>query len=56
MAKQGQIAGIGIAHREDTEHLKPIPNCSENDNLGNCLSVSPDPKHNILTVSVRPEH
>ena len=25
MAKQGQIAGIGIAHRGDTEYLKDIP-------------------------------
>ena len=26
MAKQGQIAGVGIAHRGDTEYLKSIPN------------------------------
>ena len=25
MAKQGQIAGVGIAHRGDTEYLKSIP-------------------------------
>ena len=42
MAKQGQIAGVGIAHRGDTEYLKSIPNGSENDNLGNLPSVSPD--------------
>lgn len=41
MAKQGQIAGVGIAHRGDTEYLKSIPNSSENDNLGNLPSVSP---------------
>lgn len=41
MAKQGQIAGVGIAHRGDTEYLKSIPNDSENDNLGNLPSVSP---------------
>ena len=41
MAKQGQIAGVGIAHRKDTEYLKAIPNGSENDNLGNLPSVSP---------------
>ncbi len=41
MAKQGQIAGVGIAHRGDTEYLKSIPNGSENDNLGNLPSVSP---------------
>ena len=41
MAKQGQIAGVGIAHRGDTEYLKAIPNGDENDNLGNLPSVSP---------------
>lgn len=41
MAKQGQIAGVGIAHRGDTEYLKSIPNGNENDNLGNLPSVSP---------------
>lgn len=44
MAKQGQIAGVGIAHRGDTEFLKSIPNGIENDNLGNLPSVSPDPQ------------
>lgn len=44
MAKQGQIAGVGIAHRGDTEYLKAIPNESENDNLGNLPSVSPESK------------
>lgn len=43
MAKQGQIADVGIAHRGDTEYLKSIPNGSENDNLGNLPSVSPKP-------------
>ena len=42
MAKQGQIAGVGIAHRGDTEYLKSIPNGDENDNLGNLPSVSPE--------------
>ena len=42
MAKQGQIAGVGIAHRGDTEYLKSIPNGSENDNLGHLPSVSPE--------------
>ena len=42
MAKQGQIAGIGIAHRGDTEYLKSIPDGSENNNLGNLPSVSPE--------------
>ena len=42
MAKQGQIAGVGIAHRGDTEYLKSIPDDSENNNLGNLPSVSPE--------------
>lgn len=42
MAKQGQIADVGIAHRGDTEYLKSIPNGSENDNLGNLPAVSPE--------------
>ena len=41
MAKQGQIAGVGIAHRGDTEYLKSIPDGTENNNLGNLPSVSP---------------
>ncbi|MBP3706841.1 MAG: DUF3892 domain-containing protein [Clostridia bacterium] len=41
MAKQGQISGVGIAHRGDTEYLKSIPDESENNNLGNLPSVSP---------------
>ena len=42
MAKQGQIADVGIAHRRDIEYLKSIPNGNENDNLGNLPSVSPN--------------
>ena len=42
MAKQGQIAGVGIAHRGDTEYLKSIPDSTENNNLGNLPSVSPN--------------
>lgn len=42
MAKQGQIADVGIAHRGDTEYLKSLPNGNENDNLGNLPSVSPN--------------
>ena len=41
MAKQGKIAGVGIAHRGDTEYLKSIPDGSENNNLGNMPSLSP---------------
>ena len=42
MAKRGQIAGVGIAHPGDTEYLKSIPDGSENNNLGNLPSVSPE--------------
>ena len=41
MAKQGQIAGVGIAHRGNTEYLKSIPDGSENNNLSGLPSVSP---------------
>ena len=41
MAKQGQIAGVGIAHRGDTENLKSIPDGSEGNNLGNLPTVPP---------------
>ena len=42
MAKKGQISGVGIAHRGDTEYLKSVPNGSENDNLSNLPSISPE--------------
>lgn len=42
MAKDGQISGVGIAHRGDTEYLKSVPNGSEKDNLGNLPSISPE--------------
>ena len=45
MAKQGQIAGVGIAHRGNTQYLKSIPDGSENNNLGNLPSVSPEPQN-----------
>ena len=41
MAKQGEIADVGIAHRKDSEYLKSIPDGSENNNLGILPSVSP---------------
>ena len=42
MAKQGKLAGVGIAHRGNTVYLKSIPDGSENNNLGILTSVSPD--------------
>lgn len=40
MAKEGKIQGVGIAHRNDTEYLKSLPDGTENNNLGNLPSVS----------------
>lgn len=40
MAKQGDIAGVGIAHRKDNEYLKAIPDNNEGNNLGNLPSVT----------------
>lgn len=40
LAKSGEIKGVGIAHRKDTEYLKSIPDGTENNNLSNLPSVS----------------
>ena len=40
MAKSGEIQGVGIAHRKDTEYLKSLPDGTESNNLGNLPSVS----------------
>ena len=40
MAKEGDIRGVGVAHRGDTEYLKSIPDGSDNNNLGNLPSVT----------------
>ncbi|MCI9314845.1 MAG: DUF3892 domain-containing protein [Lachnospiraceae bacterium] len=40
LAKEGEIRGVGIAHRKDQEYLKSLPDDSENNNLGNLPSVS----------------
>ncbi len=40
MAKGGEIKGVGVAHRGDTEYLKSIPDSSDSNNLGNLPSVS----------------
>lgn len=39
MAKAGEISGVGIAHKGDTEYLKSIPDGREGNNLGNLPSV-----------------
>ena len=50
MAKQGQIAGVGIAHRGDTEYLKSITTT-----LVICPLFLLIPKDNNLTGSILPE-
>ncbi len=40
MAKAGDIKGVGVAHRKDTEYLKSLPDSNEDNNLGNLPSVS----------------
>ncbi|MBQ4536917.1 MAG: DUF3892 domain-containing protein [Lachnospiraceae bacterium] len=40
MAKAGDIQGVGVAHRKDSEYLKSLPDSTENNNLGNLPSVS----------------
>lgn len=40
MAKEGDIQGVGIAHRKDSEYLKSLPDGTEKNNLGNLPSIS----------------
>lgn len=40
MAKAGDIKGVGIAHRKDSEYLKSLPDGTEDNNLGNLPSVT----------------
>lgn len=40
MAKAGEIQGVGIAHRKDSEYLKSLPDGTEENNLGNLPSIS----------------
>lgn len=40
LAKEGEIKGVGIAHRKDTEYLKSLPDGTENNNLNNLPSIS----------------
>ena len=39
MAKAGEIRGVGVAHRKDTEYLKSLPDGLENNNLGSLPTV-----------------
>ena len=40
MAKVGDIKGVGIAHRKDSEYLKSLPDGTEDNNLSNLPSIS----------------
>lgn len=40
LAKEGEINGVGIAHRQGTEYLKTLPDGKESNNLTNLPSVS----------------
>ena len=39
LAKAGEIAGVGIAHRKDTEYLKSIPDGTDDNNLSHLPTV-----------------
>ena len=45
MAKHGQIAHVGIAHRGNTEYLQSIPDGPKDNNLGNLPAISPEAKN-----------
>ena len=40
MAKAGEIRGVGVAHRKDSEYLKSLPDGSEENNLSNLPSTT----------------
>ena len=40
LARQGEIAAVGIATNQGTEYLKSLPDASEANNLGNLPSVT----------------
>lgn len=40
MAKAGDIKGVGVAHRKDSEYLKSLPDGTEGNNLGNLPSIT----------------
>ncbi len=45
IAREGGIAGVGIAHRGDTEYLKALPDGAENNNLSHLPTVSSESFH-----------
>ena len=40
MAKAGEIQGVGVAHRKNSEYLKSLPDGSDGNNLSSLPSVS----------------
>ena len=42
MAKAGDIKGVGIAHRKDSEYLKSLPDGTEKNNLTNLPFITED--------------
>ena len=40
LAKEGEINGVGVAHRNGQEYLKSIPDGTQNNNLSSLPSVS----------------
>lgn len=40
MAKAGDIKGVGVAHRKDSEYLKSLPDGTESNNLSNLPSIT----------------
>ena len=40
MAKAGQIRGVGVAHKKETEYLKSIPDGTERNNLSSLPTVN----------------
>ena len=40
MAKAGDIRGVGVAHRKDSEYLKSLPDGTEGNNLSSLPSIS----------------
>lgn len=39
LAKAGEIKGVGIAHKKETEYLKSIPDDTEDNNLSSLPTV-----------------
>lgn len=45
MAKAGDIQGVGVAHRGDTEYLKSLPDGKETNNLSSLPTTSASSKY-----------